>query len=82
MISPVFGIEPAHHVGLLHGEPKDAITIEDEGVRVLGVRIGHSVSVTAPDFGSSLPISEAVLPVNQMLPSLSSVRPWGPVCGS
>src|SRR4051794_23599697 len=34
-----------------------------------------------PVFGSSLPIIDAPLPVNQILPSLSSARPCGPECG-
>src|SRR5947207_90048 len=42
---------------------------------------GILYSMTAPVFGSSLPISAPVLPVYQMLPSLSSSRPWGPECG-
>src|SRR6267154_2079195 len=41
---------------------------------------GVGYSVTAPDFGSSLPINEPVFPVYQMLPSLSSIRPCGPEC--
>jgi len=39
---------------------------------------GIGYSVTAPVFGSSLPINAPVLPVYQMLPSLSSTRPCGP----
>src|SRR5439155_16532305 len=42
---------------------------------------GVLYSVTAPVFGSSLPINDPVFPVYQMLPSLSSVRPCGPECG-
>src|SRR3974377_1930742 len=42
---------------------------------------GVLYSVTAPVFGSSLPIKEPVFPVYQMLPSLSSIRPCGPECG-
>src|SRR6266704_3238744 len=42
---------------------------------------GIGYSVTAPVFGSSLPIKAPVLPVYQMLPSLSSTRPCGPECG-
>src|SRR5713226_1938784 len=42
---------------------------------------GILYSVTAPVFGSSLPINAPVLPVYQMLPSLSSTRPCGPECG-
>src|SRR5919198_1928385 len=42
---------------------------------------GILYSVTSPLFGSSLPITLAWLPVNQILPSLSSTRPCGPVCG-
>src|SRR5262249_60404400 len=42
---------------------------------------GILYSVTSPVLGSSLPTRLIWLPVNQMLPSLSSVRPCGPVCG-
>src|SRR5207245_841514 len=42
---------------------------------------GILYSVTAPVFGSSLPIKAPVFPVYQMLPSLSSSRPCGPECG-
>src|SRR6266851_296194 len=42
---------------------------------------GIGYSVTAPVLGSSLPISAPVLPVYQMLPSLSSTSPCGPECG-
>src|ERR1700676_436404 len=41
---------------------------------------GVGYSVLAPVFGSSLPISDPVLPVYQMLPSPSSLRPCGPEC--
>src|SRR5215472_14961757 len=41
---------------------------------------GSLYSVTSPVLGSSLPIRPAKLPVNQMLPSLSSARPCGAVC--
>src|SRR6266481_10010423 len=41
---------------------------------------GVGYSVTAPVFGSSFPINDPVLPVYQMLPSLSSIRPCGPEC--
>src|SRR3989442_15429017 len=37
--------------------------------------------MTAPVFGSSLPTNAPGFPVYQMLPSLSSARPWGPECG-
>ena len=40
---------------------------------------GNGYSVTRPVSGSSLPISAALLPVNQILPDLSSARPCGPV---
>src|SRR6266849_10778902 len=39
---------------------------------------GILYSVTAPVFGSSLPISDPVFPVYQILPSLSSTKPCGP----
>src|SRR5215831_12654508 len=42
---------------------------------------GILYSVTSPVLGSSLPTRLMWLPVNQMLPSLSSTRPCGPVCG-
>src|SRR2546428_3025233 len=42
---------------------------------------GIAYSMTAPVFGSSLPTNAPVLPVYQILPSLSSTRPWGPECG-
>src|SRR5919204_424571 len=42
---------------------------------------GILYSVTAPVLGSSLPIRAPVLPVYQMLPSLSASRPCGPECG-
>ena len=51
-----------------------------ERVRI-GLRTRQLYSVTVPVFGSSLPISPALLPVNQILPSRSSLRPCGPVCG-
>src|SRR5437870_7271074 len=41
---------------------------------------GILYSVTAPVFGSSLPINAPVFPVYQMLPSRSSTNPWGPEC--
>src|SRR3954463_3352955 len=41
---------------------------------------GILYSVTSPVFGLSLPTSAPVLPVYQMLPALSSTRPWGPEC--
>src|SRR5437879_2399292 len=41
---------------------------------------GVLYSVTSPLLGFSLPISEPVLPVYQMLPPLSSTRPCGPEC--
>src|SRR5882672_8163039 len=46
------------------------------GSFAFGSGIGYSV--TAPVFGSSLPIRAPVLPVYQTLPSLSSTRPCGP----
>jgi hypothetical protein len=42
---------------------------------------GSGYSVVRPVFGSSLPISPRLLPVNQMLPSLSSASPCGPLYG-
>lgn len=42
---------------------------------------GNGYSVISPVFGSSLPISPELLPVNQRLPRLSAVMPCGPVCG-
>src|SRR2546430_15524956 len=42
---------------------------------------GILYSLTSPVLGSSLPTRFMWLPVNQMLPSLSSTRPCGPVCG-
>jgi len=39
---------------------------------------GILYSVTAPVFGSSLPIKAPVFPVYQMLPFASSTRPCGP----
>src|SRR5258708_20001850 len=44
-----------------------------------GLGSGSGYSVTTPVDGSSLPIRPAVLPVNQMLPDLSSASPCGPV---
>src|SRR5581483_1740379 len=41
---------------------------------------GILYSVTSPVFGFSLPMSSPVLPVYQMLPCLSSLRPCGPEC--
>src|ERR1043166_1363654 len=49
------------------------------GSFAFGSGIGYSV--TAPVLGSSLPIKAPVLPVYQMLPSLSSTRPCGPEYG-
>ncbi len=46
------------------------------GSFAFGSGIGYSV--TAPVFGSSLPIRAPVLPVYQTLPSLSSTSPCGP----
>ena len=40
---------------------------------------GSGYSVVIPVLGSSLPIRPRLLPVNQMLPSLSSASPCGPV---
>src|SRR5258708_20948499 len=40
---------------------------------------GSGYSVTMPVDGSSLPIRPALLPVNQMMPDLSSASPCGPV---
>src|SRR5438477_525085 len=42
---------------------------------------GILYSVTAPVFGSSLPIKAPVFPVYQMFPSRSSTRPCGPEWG-
>src|SRR5262249_40538559 len=37
------GIEPAHHVAILYGEPDDSLGVDCKRVRVLRLRIGHSV---------------------------------------
>src|SRR4029453_8226412 len=42
---------------------------------------GMGYSVLIPVLGSSFPIRPRLLPVNQMLPSLSSASPCGPVYG-
>src|ERR1700687_5332649 len=47
----------------------------------LALGSGSGYSVVKPVFGSSLPMKPALLPVNQILPSLSSIRPCGPLCG-
>src|SRR5438309_1861825 len=39
---------------------------------------GILYSATAPVLGSSLPTKAPVFPVYQILPSASSIRPWGP----
>ena len=49
------------------------------GSRAAASGIGYSV--TLPVRGSSLPTSAPLLPVYQMLPAVSSVKPCGPDCG-
>ena len=71
-------IEPADEIAALHGEPDDAVMIDDERVRVAGVRIGQWIFFHfAAASVSSLPMKPRKLPVNQTLPSLSSTRPCG-----
>ena len=40
---PARGIEPAHHVAVLHREPDDALLVDCNRMRILRLRIGHSV---------------------------------------
>ena len=79
LISPVFGSRRPIRLSVLHREPQDAAPCRRSAYADRPAS-GVGYSVTAPVFGSSLPINDPVFPVYQMLPSRSSCRPCGPEC--
>ena len=80
-ISPVAGLRRPTKLPPCTVNHSMPVGVEDRRVRIAGVGSGILYSVTLPVFGSSLPMSPAELPVYQMLPSLSGVRPCGPEFG-
>src|SRR2546428_8018995 len=81
LISPVFGSSRPTRLAFCSVNHKIPVWSKISVCGSVASGSGIVYSVTAPVLGSSLPTNAPVFPVYQMLPSLSSTRPWGPECG-